>query len=99
MNNKDKNILILYGGWSDERLISLESGKAVYNSLKNNNFDVHAFDLYIDDLALLKEFIINNKDRIAQMVICPIIKGTLEEVDELPETIRGSGGFGSTGVK
>ena len=60
MINKDKNILILYGGWSDERLISLESGKAVYNSLKNNNFNVHAFDLYIDDLVLLKEFIINN---------------------------------------
>ena len=60
MNNKDKNIVILYGGWSDERLISLESGKAVYNSLKNNNFNVHAFDLYTDDLVLLKEFIINN---------------------------------------
>ena len=42
-------------------------------------------------------FKVNQNDRIAQMVICPIIKGTLEEVDELPETIRGSGGFGSTG--
>ena len=42
-------------------------------------------------------FKVNKHDRIAQMVICPIIKGTLEEVDELPETIRGSGGFGSTG--
>ena len=42
-------------------------------------------------------FKVNKNDRIAQMVICPIIKGTLEEVDELPETIRGSGGFGSTG--
>ena len=44
-----------------------------------------------------KIFKVNKNDRIAQMVICPIIKGTLEEVDELPETIRGSGGFGSTG--
>jgi len=35
--------------------------------------------------------------RIAQMVICPIIKANLKEVQELPETIRGVGGFGSTG--
>ena len=44
-----------------------------------------------------KIFTINKNDRIAQMVICPIIKGILEEVDELPKTIRDSGGFGSTG--
>ena len=44
-----------------------------------------------------KEFIINNKDRIAQMVLVPIIKATFEEVKDLPETIRGVGGFGSTG--
>ena len=35
--------------------------------------------------------------RIAQMVICPIIKANFKEVQELPETIRGAGGFGSTG--
>ena len=43
------------------------------------------------------EFIINNKDRIAQMILAPIIKAEFEEVDELPDTIRGEGGFGSTG--
>ncbi len=43
------------------------------------------------------EFIINNKDRIAQMVLAPIIKAEFKEVDELPGTIRGDGGFGSTG--
>tara|TARA_B100001741_G_C16049118_1_gene367963 strand:- start:9 stop:446 length:438 start_codon:yes stop_codon:yes gene_type:complete len=42
-------------------------------------------------------FIVNNNDRIAQMVLTPIIKMELEDVDQLPETIRGSGGFGSTG--
>ena len=42
-------------------------------------------------------FIINNGDRIAQMVISPIIKVELEEVQNLPKTIRGEGGFGSTG--
>ena len=44
-----------------------------------------------------KDFIINNNDRIAQMVLTPVIKMEIEEVDQLPETIRGSGGFGSTG--
>tara|TARA_B100000287_G_scaffold334293_1_gene319563 strand:- start:180 stop:617 length:438 start_codon:yes stop_codon:yes gene_type:complete len=44
-----------------------------------------------------EEFVINNNDRIAQMVLVPILKIEFEEVDNLPETIRGSGGFGSTG--
>jgi len=44
-----------------------------------------------------KNFIINNKDRVAQMVLTPIIKIELEETNELPESIRGQGGFGSTG--
>ena len=42
-------------------------------------------------------FLINNKDRIAQMILTPIIKMNLEEVDSLPETVRGKSGFGSTG--
>ena len=44
-----------------------------------------------------KEFIVNSDDRIAQMILTPILKIELEEVNELPETVRGSGGFGSTG--
>ncbi len=44
-----------------------------------------------------KNFIINNKDRVAQMVLTPIIKMELEETNELPESFRGEGGFGSTG--
>ena len=44
-----------------------------------------------------KDFIVNNNDRIAQMVLMPILKIEFEEVDELPKTLRGSGGFGSTG--
>ena len=44
-----------------------------------------------------KEFIVKNKDRIAQMVLMPILKIDFEEVDDLPDTLRGSGGFGSTG--
>tara|TARA_A100000164_G_scaffold270424_1_gene242372 strand:+ start:1507 stop:1944 length:438 start_codon:yes stop_codon:yes gene_type:complete len=44
-----------------------------------------------------KDFIINNGDRVAQMILSPVIKMELEEVNNLPETIRGESGFGSTG--
>ena len=44
-----------------------------------------------------KNFIINNKDRVAQMILTPVHKMDLEEVDNLPDTLRGEGGFGSTG--
>ena len=44
-----------------------------------------------------KEFIVKNDERIAQMVLTPILKVDFEEVDSLPDTVRGAGGFGSTG--
>ena len=46
-----------------------------------------------------EEFTVEKNARIAQMVLCPIVQAELEEVDELPVTSRGTGGFGSTGVK
>ena len=44
-----------------------------------------------------KDFTVNNSDRIAQMILTPVVKMELQETDELPETLRGEGGFGSTG--
>ena len=44
-----------------------------------------------------KEFIVKNKDRIAQVILVPVLKVDFEEVDNLPDSIRGSGGFGSIG--
>ena len=44
-----------------------------------------------------QDFTINNKDRVAQMILAPVHKMNLEEVDNLPTSIRGKGGFGSTG--
>ena len=44
-----------------------------------------------------EDFVVNNRDRIAQMVLTPVIKMELQEANELPKTIRGKGGFGSTG--
>ena len=46
-----------------------------------------------------KSFIVERGLRIAQMVLCPVIKAKLREVETLENTKRGSGGFGSTGVK
>ena len=44
-----------------------------------------------------KNFLIKKGDRIAQMVLCPVVKAEFEIVNELPKTIRGMRGFGSTG--
>ena len=43
------------------------------------------------------DFLIDNGDRIAQMILTPVVKMELEETDNLPGTKRGEGGFGSTG--
>ena len=44
-----------------------------------------------------KEFIVNNNERIAQMILAPVLKVDFEEVSDLPDSARGLGGFGSTG--
>jgi dUTP pyrophosphatase len=46
-----------------------------------------------------KIFIVERGLRIAQMVLCPLIKAKIKEVETLDDTTRGSGGFGSTGTK
>ena len=46
-----------------------------------------------------KVFVIEKGLRIAQMVVCPVIKASLKEVTKLDVTERGSSGFGSTGIK
>jgi dUTP pyrophosphatase len=46
-----------------------------------------------------KNFIVEKGLRIAQLVLCPIVKAKLKEVETLDDTKRGSGGFGSTGIK
>ncbi|MGB9596362.1 MAG: dUTP diphosphatase [Candidatus Poribacteria bacterium] len=46
-----------------------------------------------------KPFVVNRGDRIAQMVISPMVKADLVECDDLDDTIRGDGGFGHTGIR
>ena len=44
-----------------------------------------------------KSFVVKSGDRIAHMILCPVAKIKLKEVKNLPKTLRGKGGFGSTG--
>ena len=79
------------------------SGLAVKNNISVLNTPGTIDSDYRGELKVVlynhgsEKFIVNNEDRIAQMVLVPIIKATFEEVNDLPETIRGEGGFGSTG--
>jgi len=45
-----------------------------------------------------KSYKVIKGQRIAQMVLCPIVRAEFEEVSELPQSTRGEGGFGSTGI-
>lgn len=42
---------------------------------------------------------LEDQERVAQLVLCPVVQAAFEEVEELSETDRGAGGFGSTGTK
>jgi D-alanine-D-alanine ligase len=64
-----KHIGILCGGWSDERPVSLDSGKSAYNSLVNNNLNVFLFDFKDNDINILSKFIAsNNIDLILNLI-------------------------------
>ncbi|MBN1883352.1 MAG: dUTP diphosphatase [Deltaproteobacteria bacterium] len=43
-------------------------------------------------------FVVKNGDRIAQLIAAPVSRAEFQETDDLPETDRGEGGFGSSGV-
>ena len=79
------------------------SGLAAKNSISVLNTPGTIDSDYRGELKVIlfnhgnNDFLINNKDRIAQMILTPVIKMDLEEIENLPETIRGEGGFGSTG--
>ena len=86
-----------------EMQIRPRSGLAAKNNISVLNTPGTVDSDYRGELKVIlfnhgsKEFVVNNEDRIAQMVLVPIIKANFEEVENLPKTIRGEGGFGSTG--
>ncbi len=79
------------------------SGLAAKNSISVLNTPGTIDSDYRGELKVIlfnhgkEEFKVNNSDRIAQLILMPILKANFEVVDNLPDSIRGSGGFGSTG--
>ena len=79
--------------------LSIKHGLCVLNSPGTIDADYRG-EVGIILINLSQEpYTINNGDRIAQMVLCPLIKAKIKEVETLDDTTRGSGGFGSTGTK
>ena len=79
------------------------SGLAVKNSISVLNTPGTIDSDYRGEIKIIlinlgkKPFIIKSGDRVAQMILCPVMKAELKEVNILPKTVRGKGGFGSTG--
>jgi dUTP pyrophosphatase len=86
-----------------EAQIRPRSGLAAKNSITVLNTPGTIDSDYRGEIKIIlfnhgkKDFLINNKDRVAQMILTPVVKMELEETDNLPDTLRGEGGFGSTG--
>ena len=91
--------------FSDEYEIQIRprSGLAIKNNISVLNTPGTIDSDYRGEIKIIlfnhgkEEFTVNNNDRIAQMVLMPVLKAKFEEVEDLPETVRGLGGFGSTG--
>ena len=79
------------------------SGLAVKNSLTVLNTPGTIDSDYRGEIKIIlfnhgkEDFLINNKDRVAQMILTPVVKIEFQETDNLPDTLRGESGFGSTG--
>ena len=79
------------------------SGLAVKNNISVLNTPGTIDSDYRGEIKIIlfnhgnNDFVIKDKDRIAQMILVPVAKMNLEEKENLPNTIRGESGFGSTG--
>ena len=91
--------------FSDEYEIQIRprSGLAAKNNISILNTPGTIDSDYRGEIKIIlinlgkKSFVIKSGDRIAQMILCPVAKGKLKEVKNLPKTARGKEGFGSTG--
>lgn len=88
-----------------EAQIRPKSGIALKNSVTVLNTPGTIDEGYTGEICIIlinhgnSPYKVNKGEKIAQMVIMPVIRVTLEEVDEIGDTSRGEGGFGSTGLK
>ncbi len=79
--------------------LALKHGVTVLNSPGTVDADYRGEVMVLLINLSQQEFVINDGERIAQMVIASHEQGIMEIVDELDETERGTGGYGHTGVK
>ena len=77
--------------------LAVKKGISVLNTPGTVDSDYRG-EIKIILINLSKEsFVVKSGDRVAQMILCPVVRAKLKEVKNLPKTIRGKGGFGSTG--
>lgn len=79
--------------------LSLKTGLLVVNSPGTIDSDYRGELQVIMGNLSDKEEIINHGDRIAQIILAPILQAEFEKVENLQDSVRGAGGFGSTGLK
>ena len=79
--------------------LAIKKGVSVLNTPGTIDSDYRG-EIKVILINLSKDiFVVENGLRIAQMVLSPVVQAVLEEVEDLSQTTRGVGGFGSTGIK
>lgn len=85
--------LLVYNKSGRATKLKLDKGAEVIDAGYRGEIHVHLFN-HSDNNVIIKK-----GEKVAQMILVPIWAGQPVEVDELDETERGDGGFGSSGVK
>lgn len=79
--------------------LSFKTGLMVVNSPGTIDADYRGeVKILLGNLGQQDEIVCHG-DRVAQLVVCPVIQGEFQIVEKLENTARGAGGFGSTGLK
>ena len=96
-----RNVYHVYGKITDNRLRNT-NGTTIspsYSGVRIGHFNQDGYSSRPCIECTKDKFVIRNGDRIAQMVVNPVVQAVLEEVEDLSQTTRGADGFGSTGIK
>ena len=94
-----------FGAKVDIKLLNKDAQIPTYGTNGAAGFDFRSIDDYTGEIGIIVEnigdedYIIHKGDRIAQGLILPYFKANFNLVDNLEETERGAGAFGSTGIK
>jgi dUTP pyrophosphatase len=78
--------------------LALKHGLSVLNSPGTIDSDYRGEVKVILANLGREDYVVNRGDRIAQLVVCPVVRAAWDEVERLPGSSRGTGGFGSTGL-